>query len=52
MLSDEGATGEADERETGVTEKLKEENQLMWVRMMNNISSCAEEIILRELVYI
>lgn len=36
----------------GVTEKLKEENQLMWVRMMNNISSCAEEIVLRELVYI
>lgn len=36
----------------GVTEKLKEEDQLMWVRMMNNISSCAEEIVLRELVYI
>ncbi len=36
----------------GVTEKLKEEDQMMWVRMMNNISSCAEEIVLRELVYI
>lgn len=36
----------------GVTEKLKEEDQLMWIRMINNIRSCAEEIVLRELVYI
>lgn len=35
----------------GVTEKLKEEDQLMWIRTMNNIRSCAEEIVLRELVY-
>lgn len=36
----------------GVTEKLKEENQMLWVGMMNNIKSAAEEIELKELVYI
>ncbi len=36
----------------GVTEKLKEEDQLLWGRMMNNIRSCAEEIVVRELVYV
>ena len=37
--------------EQGVTKKLKAENQMLWVRMMNNIKSRAEEIILQELVY-
>lgn len=36
----------------GVTEKLKEENQMLWVGMMNNIKSTAEEIVLKELVYV
>jgi len=35
----------------GVTEELKAENQLEWVRQMNNIRASAEEIVLRELVY-
>ena len=35
-----------------VTEKLKEENQMLWVGMMNNIRSAAEEIVLRELIYV
>lgn len=35
----------------GVTEKLKEENQMLWVRMMNNINNAAEEIVLLEIVY-
>lgn len=35
----------------GVTEELKADDQLLWVGMMNNIRSCAEEIVLRELVY-
>ena len=36
----------------GVTEKLKAENQMAWVGAMNNIRNCAEEIVLKELVYI
>ena len=35
----------------GVTKKLKAENQMMWVWKMNNIIACAEEIVVRELVY-
>ncbi len=35
----------------GVTESLKEMNQLEWVRKMNNIRSMAEEIVLSELIY-
>lgn len=35
----------------GVTEKLKEENQMLWVGMMNNINNTAEEIVLLEIVY-
>ena len=35
----------------GVTEALKAENQLEWVRRMNSIRSRAEEIVLTELVY-
>ena len=35
----------------GVTEELKAENQLEWVRRMNNIRASAEEIVLKELIY-
>lgn len=35
----------------GVTEKLKEENQMLWVGRMNNINNAAEEIVLLEIVY-
>ena len=35
----------------GVTERLKDENQMEWVGRMNSIRSRAEEIILSELVY-
>lgn len=35
----------------GVTEKLKEENQMLQVGMMNNINNAAEEIVLPEIVY-
>lgn len=34
-----------------VTEELKAENQLEWVRRMNNIQALAEEIVLKELIY-
>ena len=36
----------------GVTEKLKAENQMLWVGRMNNIIACAEEIVVREVVYV
>lgn len=35
----------------GVTEELKEQDQLKWVGLMNNIRAAAEEIVLKELVY-
>ena len=35
----------------GVTEKLKEENQMLWVAKMNNIRNRAEEIVNAELIY-
>ena len=35
----------------GVTEALKAEDQIEWVRRMNSIQSRAEEIVLSELVY-
>ena len=36
----------------GVTEELKAENQMMWVGKMNNIIACAEEIVVRKVVYV
>lgn len=38
------------ERE-GVTEQLREENQLLWVQKMNNIRARAEEIVREEIIY-
>lgn len=35
----------------GVTEGLKETDQMAWVGAMNNIRNRAEEIVLRELIY-
>lgn len=35
-----------------ITEELKAKNQIEWVGRMNNIKNCAEEIILKELIYI
>ena len=35
----------------GVTEKMKVEDQMAWVGAMNNIHSCTEEIVFKELVY-
>ena len=38
-------------KQQGVTEKLKAENQIKWVGLMNNIKAKAEEIIYTEIVY-
>ena len=35
----------------GITESLKAENQMKWVRQMNNIRNRAEEIIRKEMIY-
>lgn len=35
----------------GVTEKLKTENQMLWVKKMNNIRNHATEIVNAELIY-
>lgn len=35
----------------GVTEQLKAQDQMLWVRRMNNIRARAEEIVVTELVY-
>ena len=35
----------------GINERLKERDQMVWVRVMNNIRNRAEEIILSDLIY-
>ena len=35
-----------------LSEKNKENNQLKWVKLMNNYKNTAEEIILKELIYV
>ena len=36
----------------GITEELKARDQMEWVRAVNNVRNAAEEIVLKELVYI
>ena len=36
----------------GVNENLKRQDQMRWVRMMNNIKVSAEEIVLKEIIYV
>ena len=36
----------------GITEALKASDQMEWVRKMNNIRSCATEVVNSELIYI
>lgn len=38
-------------KQQGVTEKLKATDQMKWVGLMNNIRDCADEIVLKELIY-
>ena len=35
----------------GVTERLKSDNQMVWVRKMNNIRSLASEIVNNKIVF-
>jgi hypothetical protein len=36
----------------GVTEQLKAENPMEWVRRVNAVKSAAEEMVLKEFVYV
>lgn len=36
----------------GVTERLKAENQLLWVQKMNNIRACVREIVNSEVIFV
>ena len=36
----------------GVTEELKAQDQMEWVRLMNNIKASAEEIALKNMIYV
>lgn len=38
-------------KQEGVTEHMKEQEQMLWVRRMNNIRARAEKIVLKEIVY-
>ena len=35
----------------GVTEQMKMQDQMKWVGLMKNIKACAEEIVLKESIY-
>lgn len=37
---------------SNLTEEMKNTNQLYWVGMMNNLKNQAEEIVLKELIYV
>ena len=36
----------------GVNENLKRQDQMRWVRLMNNVKAGAEEIVMREIIYV
>lgn len=38
-------------KQSDVDEKLKQNNQLEWVRLMNNFKDSSEEVVLKELIY-
>lgn len=35
----------------GLTEKLKAEDMMRWIGLINNIRSCVDEIVLNDIVY-
>ena len=38
-------------KKQGITEKLKAKDMMRWIRMMNNILACVDEIILNDIIY-
>ena len=39
-------------KQEGVTEQLKAQDQMLWVRRMNNLSARAEEIVREEIIFV
>lgn len=39
-------------RDEGVTEALKRQDQMLWVRKMNSIRNRAEEIVIQDIIFI
>ncbi len=39
-------------KQEGVTEQLKAQNQMLWVRRMNNIRTRADEIVREEIIFV
>ena len=39
------------QRSEGVNEKMKAQNQMIWIRRINNIRQRAEEIVVNELIF-
>lgn len=38
-------------KEQEITEQMKEENQMLWIRKMNAVVNAAEKIVLSEMIY-
>lgn len=38
-------------KNNGINEELKAADQMRWIQEMNNLKACAEEIVLREVIY-
>ena len=38
-------------KELGITEQMKVENQMLWIKQMNNISNSVREIVNADLIY-
>lgn len=51
MEKEEGLIKELSEKEN-INEELKSSNQMLWIGKMNNIKNRAEEIILKEYIYV
>ena len=42
---------EESKKRENITEELKQKDQIKWVGLMNNISKCVDEIVLKECIY-
>lgn len=38
-------------KKQGITEQLKTKDMMRWIRMMNNIQACVDEIVLNDIIY-
>ena len=52
IILDEASLMKQMAEKQGVTEQVKMQDQMKWVGLMNDIKACAEEIVLREGIYV